>query len=532
MPGVRSVLGLDPLEAARDTIASRSDQDRRVAMARRVELLNDDVERTLREECSRIFSRERRARLDKLIRLGGAINLFRRIVDEVARPVYSPPPLRTIYRSGDDAGLRGDRRPGPDQGDYLALARECRLDAKLSLAARLVYAANACALGVRYSERLGLILDVLAPSEFSVIPDPDDPTGAPLALMYQLSPSNRREDQAWAYWDADEAFVLDARGRRYDIADAAGNPVKTLTAANGHPGILPFVVVHRSEHNGCYWDNTGGQDIANGQRAIGVLVGLMLNLLKTQGHQQLAMTNGSGMIPQTEGLSPDQLLDPESAVISSEGSLSVLYTPTPIDHFARAIDILSSTIGANHGLTRDRMNQTGQPNADMAGLLERRAEAIVRFADAEQLLFDVMRVVSRAHPRYSISDDARLLVDYAEISTKVERSKVLDVWEREIAMGLRNPYDCIREDQPEIRDDDEARAEITRNAEARAWKVQLERALNVRTDGTMGQTPEQNGAMGTEVRDGHMSKDEAADHADSTLDPEPPAESRNIPPAS
>jgi hypothetical protein len=81
-------------------------------------------------------------------------------------------------------------------------------------------------------------------------------------------------------------------------------------------------------------------------------------------------------------------------------------------------------------------------------------------------------------------------------------------------------FDCLREDNAEIETDAQAAEELANNVEIRAAVVELMRSLNIRTDANLdepGQTPKANGEMGPAVRDGHMTRDQAAEMASAEM---------------
>jgi hypothetical protein len=354
---------------------------------------------------------------------------------------------------------------------------------------------------------------VLTPDIVSVVPDPEDPT-IPIAIAYETEGLDEygRLQKLYVVWDDEEVVRVNSNGIIAGIVDNSGKTVHRLTKDNGHPGCLPFVVVHNRERSGEFWDRTTGNDLDAAQSAAGLLLAMAVRLNKTQGHTQLKV---KGDVPR------DQVLDDESAVFvggDENADVNVLHNPSDASGFLKTIEHIVTSTAANWGLNRDRLNQEMGEVADSVGLLERRAEMIKIFQETEWALFDLLKIVSRQHkdPARRLPESARLLVDFAEISTKVDRLKLLEIWDREESMGLRSPYDSIREQNPEIQTVAQAQAEIMRNAEAWAWKVQLLRRLNISGDNTTrepGQDARANGAMGPAVRDGVMSKDEAAERA-------------------
>jgi hypothetical protein len=499
--GVRSVIG-NPVEVVWEAINDRNEVMRRHLARRRMRLYRDDAAEIMRAELQRVVSdRERRRRIEQFAWLGSAISLFKRITNEIAAPVYAVAPTRTIDGK--------EHQPAFD-----LVTKECRYNRKADFACRVAHAGNTAWTMHRYSKRLGVIKDVITPDCATVIPDPDDPTRM-LGFAYD-KPVNvgGRIEMHRVFWDDEEAFELNEKGAIVAIADKNGAPASRLVVGNGHPGILPVVDIHVYERSGEYYDTTSGSDLEAGAEAVHFVGMNMLRLVHTQGHTQLGVNGDPGSFPR------NQTSDQENPIFAGEGNtLTAITNPTSPENHIKVAEHIALSVAANWGVNRDRMNHKVSTDADMVGLLERRQDAIKVMADVELREFEVLKVVSQQHadPAKRIPDEARLKsCDFAEISHKVERSKLLELWQSEIDMNLRNHLDCIRQDNPEIRSDEEAFAEIVNNARVRAKVIELMRSLNIHTDANAenpGQSPQANGAMGQKVRDGEMSKDEAADQA-------------------
>jgi hypothetical protein len=522
--GVKSVLGKEPLDVARAAVRDRDDESRRAIFKRRVDLYTDCTETMLLEEASQLYARERVQRIRPFLRVAASLSLGKRVIDEIARPVYATAPVRRVFvGEGQPLSPAGSPVENPVQGTFNALARECRLNQKMSLSCRLAHAANTVFLHPRCSERLGLLLDVITPEMVTVIPDPDDPVRE-LAVIYDIVVKrDGKTTKDRVYWDDEIAFRFDEKGNPLPQRSPRGNSVKYLTAAEGHPGILPFVAVHRQERWGTYWDTTSGRDLEMATLAVQLLLAVTMRLHKTQGHTQLGITNS----PNASGIK-DLMFDEEAPLLATDGRFENIANPTPADHFHKTIDLLSTTVAANYGISRDRLNQQVVQLADAAGLLERRDEAVGVFWEAEQRLFEVVKAVSLAHPEHRLPAEARLEVSFAEITAKVDREKLLAIQKEERRQGRSSIVENVLEDKPEL-GGDRARAWelIEQNLEDEATYIEKRRALNIPEDASPeepGQDPAANGANGPRVRDGQMTRDQAAEQA--RKGPPPPGAAR------
>lgn len=485
-------MGADPLALARSYVGEPGETQRRANAQRRIDLYLDNGAPTIRKEIHSIFRESAvRERLEPFIKMAGSQSLLKRIVDEQARPVYSTPPRRTL-------------NPPSQQAAFDGLATECKLNEKMDLACRLVHACNTVWLFYRFTDRLGVVLDVLTPNMTTVIPDPDDPTRE-LALIYDRRVRiDGKEHVAHVYWDDAETFTFLGDGTL--LPDAFGK-----TRREHDIGRIPFTTIHRRERWGTFHDTTGGNDIEAGTIAAGLLTALSLKLLKSQGERQLVVMGD------IHGFPKGQVLDGESAIVAPEGtSIDSLDMRSDARHYLEVIDAITNRVANNHGVNRDRLDaKPGDPAGDI-GLLERRADAIRVFWRAEQDGFEVLKRVSREHPAFRLAPDAKLEVDFGEIHHRTDRETQLRIRESEEKRGLRTVLDDIMEDQPEITSEEAARAEFHKNMDVYSWRIETVRALQTprgSDPADPGSGAKANGSLGPAVRDGKITKDDAADLA-------------------
>lgn len=498
--GLRA-LGINPVEAAIRALDDPDERRRRRIAQRRRAMYENNVAATFQADLTAIVNdTRRRALIGAFAAMSSAINLFRRMVREVAGPAYAPPPTRTV-KGGEDA-MRGAER-------------EARLNAKMGTAAHICAAAGSSFVYDYYVERLGIVRSAMWPGQVTVISDPDDPTRE-IAVIYDRVVTGPDGNKVCyhVYWDDEEAFQLDEQNHRRPLRDKDGKYALAIDKSNGHPGILPIVGIHAEERTDSYWPSNPSGDLDAGQSAIQFALGMALRVIKTQGHTQLGVDGNLETFPK------NQVLDSENPFISGQGNTSkVLHNPTDPSNFLKVIETVSLAVAANHGVNRDRLNQTSGANpADMAGLLERRRGTIEIFTEAELRTFEVLKVVSQQHkdPTRRFRPDAELKPDFAEISHKVDRDKLLDIWEHEIEMGLRSLWDCVREDNPEITTDEDAKTFVERNFESWVWLVDMKTRRGISSNNNVmqpGNTPEENGENGVAVREGELDRDDAAAEA-------------------
>lgn len=480
----------DPVQVARDTLSSLGEKTRKQMAKRRISLYCDDIERLLADEVSRIFfSPEVRDRIFPFLRMASANSLLKRISDEIGRPVYASPPMRRI----------GNQK---DQLAHAGLALEMNLDRKMDRVTKLLTACNQILLFVRFIPRYGLCLDILTPDLVSVIPDRDVPQHA-AGVVYSKPWGIGGKETAYVLWDDAEYVTFNSNGL-------------VLEGPTSHNfGVLPFVEISRNIPLNGYWDTWSGADLEAATIQVCLLNALILKLHKSQGEKQLAVA-GDDVEDAKE-----QILDGESILkISGAKSLQLLDLQASPDHYLRTKEHIETTIAANYGISRERLNQQATVNTaigrEETGLRERTAEIMSVMRKAENDLFDIVKVVSQEHPEYKLSPDSTMSIDFGELHHRVDRKTQLEIRETERRLGIRSVIDDILEDNPEIQTEAEAWKELESNMEAESEYIRLRRALNVPEDANVeepGQNPMENGEMGPMVRDGVMTRDEAAEMA-------------------
>ena len=482
--GLLEQLRARPAKVACAFLHSSAEVERRKVMQRRVLLYRDNAEGVIRAEVARIFSSpEVRAKLCAFARVGNTQSIFKRIINEISRPVYSVPPVRTLSTG---------------QAPFDLLSAEVRLNEKMNLACRLANACNAVFLMTRYVESLGrMLIDVITPDQRTVIPHPDDPL-TELAIIYDRDVylSSGEHVTHHVYWDAERTFEIDEHD----------NMVPGSQRVHGLP-MLPFVALHRQERWACYEDTTTGEDRVNAQLQASILGMLAFRVLKVQGFKQVVF-----MTPNGGGIAKGQVLDEESALVLADGA-----TATTLDNKSDASNYLAlqesvkNDAAANSGLSKQRLNMSdlGADESDDTSLHEQRAEAVQMMRDAELRQFEVMKMVSREHadPSLRLPDDARMTIDFGEVSFRADPKGTLELWQTMRKMGVRNILDDIKTLNPEIRSNDEAKREAQENLDLEGWFLEVRASRNIPVDQTVdapGQNAATNGAMGPAVRDGRM----------------------------
>jgi hypothetical protein len=500
--GVQSVLKWDPIRAARDWLASPNEKQRRIIAQRKRYLLVDNSEQVVRNEIARLFTDPTvKSRVLMFAHLAKSVTLFKRVIKELARPVYLVPPTRVVT-------------PDSAQEAYEQIVKETYLDHVAPRWLTMALATGAAFAYPRYVERLNrIVIDVIPADAATVIPDPDDPCKE-LAIIYD-KPVYKQDGTLviWqVYWDDEISFQVDEQGTPQPFA-VGEPPFRENTFKR-----IPIVSLHPYERTGEYWCTSAAESLVEANMAACTLTTLALRGLKARGFNQLVVTGDAMRFPK------GQAMDEESAILAPDGTNVIeLANAADASNYLAMIDAVEARAGAEYGISRARLNREKE-NADDTGLTEQRAEMIKLMAKAEHDLFEVLQLVSGETTDRQLPADANVVVDFGEYQFRTDPEAELRVWEQKRRMGVRNVLDQIMAENPEIRTDDDAWDEVERNMDAEAEYIKRRRALNIPEDANTaepGQSPSENGKMGPMVRDGVMSKDEAAEQATGSKSPAP-----------
>jgi hypothetical protein len=478
-----------------EQIAKATEKARRHRACERVKLYRDDYRRLLEEMLQRVFrEKEVYRRIETLLEMIGGTSFLKRVADEIGRPLYARAPVRRVVTKQGDAKRA--------QEAYNAMLAEMDANSRMDTMARLV-TANAAAFGfVRYVDGVGLQLDVVTPDMLTVVPHPQSGTRE-LAIAYV---SQWHEDRPYKHvvWDDQRYFEIGPQGGLHGKIQPHDF------------GMLPWVAVHQRGRTCHYWQETVGEDLVSQTKQSMFLDCIVVKKIYSQSHIQLAY------VGDLDGMIKDQVTDEHNVLLAhgAQGSFQTLNLESNPEKILAVKAANEASVAANHGINRDRLNQKASAPADDAGLQERVAELAAVMVAAELRLFEVVKRVSREHPDWAgaIPADAQLLVDLGQVHNRVDRPTLLSTRKEERSMGYRSVIDDVLEDNPELGGDREkALAIIDEKMAEEALYIERRRALNVAKDASAdepGQSAEKNGAMGPAVRDGKMSKDEAAERAD------------------
>lgn len=496
--GLRDVYGSeDAVRRAAYVAATDRDEKTRKNQARiRTDLYCDDVARIVWDMLDRQFdAAEVKEQLGRYLDLCGANSLLKRVVDEIARPVYASAPQRRVLVNGkEDPKLTAE---------YRTIARKVGLDGAMDMSTRILLGGNRAFLGFRWLEREDraggkkpgeLVADLLTPSMVSVVPDLDVPTRAAGLGYDRCLKTQYGMAQQWSFWDDEIYFGFDSHGL------PAGKAVEHGI------GRIPVVQMRRRMPWSTYWDRTTGNDLVAGTLQSCLINAMLLYLHRMQGHIQVTFVGDSGKVPR------ESVIDLGSLLSAEEGQFGAINLQADPTHLLNTKAAIETTVAANWGLSRDRLNQKTTAPSEDAALNERTSELMAVMREAEIDAFDIIRRIWNIKVGRVFPDEANLALNFGPLKYRVERMAQLKIREEEIAQGLRSELDGIIEDNPEI-PPERAMDFLTQKVEERRPVLELFKTLNAQknADGlTPGATAQEYGATGPLVRDQKITRDQAA----------------------
>jgi hypothetical protein len=500
LPSIKEAYGRSPVVVAREFIESEDENARQRRLAVRRSLLSDNSEEVIRRVIGQSFESPLvQTRLLRFAPLAKGWSLYKRLVNERTRPVYSVPPTRILkLPEGSAEGLKAA------EDRYRDLCMETCLNERMKAACHMAVGENHAFTYTRYVEQLGKIkISLIHADNMRVVPHPDDPLEA-IAYIYGKRVWVNGEYRTWyVCWDSVYTFQFNEQFQVVPFTPAeAASPIRRHEMPR-----MPFVAIHAHERVDNYWSVTEGDDAVAADASTKLMGLLGLRNLKARGFRQL---HAAGDI---SGIPKGQIMDEESVFFTGpETSVNTLDTQSDSAHYLAMLDHVKLDAAANQGVSRSRLNQDGTPDsASDTGLHEQRAEVVQMMYAAELEQFEVLRMVA-AEAGQELPANARVDVDFGEIEFRADPKGTIELWKELRSMGLMNTLDMIKRMNPEVRSDDDAESEFLRNIKVESWRVKEMRALQMNADmepDMPGQNAQANGALGPLTRDGKITGDDA-----------------------
>ncbi len=398
-------------------------------MEKRLDYYNDNQEKHLLEIIRRQFSHA-----DPLALQPQFFNVVKPIINEISM----------VYRSG--ARRHITNLPASCESEKIAaiwqqIQNTARYDIvmktvnRLTNLCRTVLVKPSCVNG-------NIILTVFTPDRIEFLPDPDFPWEA-VAIMY--SRANVDGELVWHYWDSKNYARFDENGA---LLFNARNP------ENINPyGKLPFARF-ATGYDAQNFMLAGGDDLINAQDNINVKLTQLNYLVKMQsfsvpvlkgyrGQEKIVISPGKPIsIPSAgfgENVAPDFKFETPSPQI--EGLIKVV--ESELMRLFRAYGIA----GADFSLQRNVRSGFSIVMENMK-LLEARENELPLYEDAEQELFETIKLVHNYHVAQErdslrLPDSCKLQVSMNDISMPKSADDEITEWKFLLDNRLATPVDFL-----------------------------------------------------------------------------------------
>lgn len=468
---------------------SAAEASRKADIQTRRYYLEDDFKHLIVNELKNQFVKETYDSINLMP--DDSINLVQFVTDEIGGGVYQYEAKRAFQ---SPASKEPDAR-------YAELIADIPMDIIMDEVCKGAFALNEFGVGVAY--RGGKIqLDIFPPDYVTVWQDENDPLKIK-ALMYEVilsdtadapaidsAAANNSNKRYFVWWDTDgNHFMFDEHFYKLPNPDNPDN-VNPYKDAQGNY-IIPFVICHKKYNPRTIWDGTSGNKLYSAQTQICVLSTLFNYYAKVLSLKQLAIVGTADV-----KAGNDQLLDPLHIFkVEGEGaSISVLDMQGRLDMFEKNVIVGKIERALNsEGLSLESFNRSGNAESGYKlkikkeGQLKRINSLMKFFRVYEKQIADIMRIVNNTYFDKKIAEDAVFSIDFAEYTPQENPLDVDKHREFELLHNLKTELDFIREDNPDIEDDEAARKKWDEN-----------KAVN---DGMKNDTGAINGAVNNAIND-------------------------------
>jgi hypothetical protein len=303
-------------------------------------------------------------------------------------------------------------------------------------------------------------LNIITPAVASVIQEPNEPEQA-YAVYYEVeyADSEYNVEKKFIYWDPEYHFLFDEAGNNFAVEDNPEmiNPYK----------ILPFVVLHRDQRPGLFWNISEGNDFINGTIGIGTKNTFKDYLFKCQSFKQpWIKVNDPKNAPNAKLRS-----DPLTSLLiigddSETGAIDLQVNFKGID------DTIKESLNAflnTYGLTADSFSALEVSGKALEiknrALKEIREDQIEIFRQSEKELFNLIRIVNNYHSKSQISDKLEFKIDYAEMEIHDDPESKRKTADHDLEKGLISPAQYYMIFNPDIKDAENAEKILKENLE-------------------------------------------------------------------
>lgn len=461
----------------REHLDTDVEKARNARHVRRDELYRDGSTRYILDLVEKVFEdRTVRELRKRLVPLAKYANLVKRVVRETST-MYSEPARR--YVDGEENQRAYDRILGDEGVRMDAVSQEINRLHNLHRALLVGYRIRVNPDGTKTP-----VLDIATPSIVRAVLHPNDPS---LVVGWMIRSSFRTarslvglpRQPVWALWTDHE----------YGWLDESMTPVGPLVP-HGF-GVNRWVPLSYAVNHPGFWPGEEGEDLVSAQLALGLIAVLLIKETKSA-TQQTFLTGDTSAMDRAQSLDTER----PGSVPEGVGVLTVDMSVDP-SQFIAPSDHIEERAGNGYGLSGPLLRNQGVQSAEARELLrmplrELRKEQAQTYRVFERQLARVMAAVTaKDAPELGFTVDG-WHIDFGESQTPLSERESLQLFLEKRAAGVDNTIDYVRRLNPDLPDDESARAEILTNISVETWRVGEMRELQAMSGGmsTAGVPPE------------------------------------------
>jgi hypothetical protein len=159
--------------------------------------------------------------------------------------------------------------------------------------------------------------------------------------------------------------------------------------------------------------------------------------------------------------------------LQTNGEAQVLDWQSDLKQIGDQIQNQIFSIASNYGISAENFKLTAQAVSGFARkvakerLDEIREEQIKIWRNAEERLFDAIRMANNVYGFQAMADTSKFSIDFEEPRDIEDPQVELDVDKQKIDLGVKSVLDLIRDENPDIKTDAEATEVLQKNLEVK-----------------------------------------------------------------
>jgi hypothetical protein len=421
-----------------------AEQSRKDAMKNRLKIYRDDWRQLLDDELAREFTKENYKGL--LLTLDYSQNILKKVINEISL-VYKRPPERMFE---------------PMVEMYEEILSRLNLDVFMKKINKYMNLLNDVLIYVPWDYEAEDIakLKIITPDCCSVVQNEDDPETID-ALWYDIdwydSPTKVKE-KWYVFWSKEKHFYFSEAGEVKAPAEDNQDMVNPY-------GELPFVIIHRDQIDGQFWNDTGGNDLINGCLWNGKKKTLKNYYFKHASFKQPYAIGAKMKMP------PEVRSDPSTIwQLEGSGEIGTLDLTAAFNEFDKTMLKDVNDFLSTYNLSVDMFAISPAEASGRAlkirnqGLIDLREDQIEVFRIAEQDLFKIITMVHNFHTTgKKINNKAKLETDFPEPEMYTDPMEKLRKDKAEMEGGIISPGTFYMRYNPDCKNEEDGEEKLREN---------------------------------------------------------------------